>query len=160
MSYFKSPGSFSVLACLALASSPAIAVELIADFYNDTPNVRTAAFDPGLTNLNTTNWASTDNVALNLSVVVKDAGNQDITGNFSVDLTGVAMRWELGAAARFASTFRHQQRGSRRSGWLAGVSLPNDRNLLHFRPAQWRQYLPGAAAPDLFSRRKSHLVAA
>ncbi len=178
----KATGFF--LAMIALASSPVRAVELIADFTNDIPNVRTAAFDPGLTNLNTTGWASTDanagishtfkydistlglgaaaqlwvtvttsnntstmrsasgngiavnggandswwdatdNVGLNFNVAVKDAGSQDITNNFSVDLTGVAMRWELGAAARFAGTSATSSVGAAGVVGLQGVGLP------------------------------------
>jgi hypothetical protein len=68
--------------------------------------------------LNNIHWDPSD-PGLNFTVVVEDAGNNDITNTLSIDLTGVAMRWGVGAAATFAGQSITQ------SVTLQGVDLAN-----------------------------------
>lgn len=67
-------------------------------------------------------WDPTDNVALSFAVSIRDAANADITNNYTVDLTGVGMRWEAGAIARFAGTSATSTADP--ADFLQGVNLP------------------------------------
>lgn len=47
-------------------------------------------------------WFDNDDGTLSFAVVIRDAGNADITNTLSIDLTGVAFRWKDIATATFA----------------------------------------------------------
>lgn len=66
-------------------------------------------------------WDPTDNVAISFNVSIRDASDVDITPGFTVDLTGVGMRWESGAIASFAGTSATSTAGT---DFLQAVSLP------------------------------------
>ncbi len=63
-------------------------------------------------------WWDPADPGLSFAVVVEDLANNDITGRFNIDLTGVAMRWGTDATAVFA------QQSISQTTTLEGVSLP------------------------------------
>jgi hypothetical protein len=66
---------------------------------------------------NNSHWDLSD-PSLSFTIVVEDAGNNDITSSLTIDLTGVSMRWGAGATATFAGQAITQ------SATVQGVDLP------------------------------------
>jgi len=109
----------------SLGIGAAVELRITVDTVSSTSNLSPAAGN-GIAVFGGANnawWDPSDSVALGYTVVIRDAGNNDITGNFSIDLTGVAMRWELNAAARFAGQAVTSNVGSVGGAGLQGVSL-------------------------------------
>jgi hypothetical protein len=65
---------------------------------------------------NNTHWDLSD-PSLSFTIVVEDAGNNDITSSLTIDLTGVAMRFGTGAAATFAGETITQSGASATQGF-------------------------------------------
>ena len=83
------------------------------------PNLTTAAGN-GIAvfgGANNSHWDPSD-PSLSFTIVVEDAGNNDITSSLTIDLTGVSMRWGAGATATFAGQAITQ------SATVQGVDLP------------------------------------